>query len=127
MVAARFTDLAGASRFFDAGLVTYSHAAKRELLGVQAATLAEHGAVSQAVVLEMLEGALRPGGAALAITGIAGPGGGTSEKPVGTVWIAAGAGSKRASRRYQLGDDRASVREASVIAALEMLQSVLGG
>lgn len=127
LVAARFTDLAGASRFFDAGLVTYSDAAKRELLGVQAATLAEHGAVSRAVVLEMLEGALRPGGAAVAITGIAGPEGGTEDKPVGTVWIAAGAGSQRAARRFHFPAGRGEVRAAAVTAALEMLESMLEG
>jgi nicotinamide-nucleotide amidase len=126
MVAARFTDLPGASRFFDAGLVTYSDAAKRDLLGVQAATLDAHGAVSRDVVMEMLEGALRPGGAAVAITGIAGPEGGTEDKPVGTVWIAAGVGSKRAARRFHFPEDRAAVRESSVVAALEMLEAILG-
>lgn len=126
MVAARFTDLPGASRFFDAGLVTYSDAAKRDLLGVQGSTLDEHGAVSRDVVMEMLEGALRPGGAAVAITGVAGPDGGSDEKPVGTVWIAAGVGSKRAARRFQFPEDRAAVRASSVTAALEMLEAILG-
>jgi nicotinamide-nucleotide amidase len=125
LVAARFTDLPGASRFFDAGLVTYSDAAKRELLGVQQATLTEHGAVSKAVAMEMLEGAVRPGGAAVAITGVAGPDGGTEDKPVGTVWIAAGAGSERAVRRFQFPEGRGEIRAAAVTAALEMLESML--
>lgn len=125
MVAARFTDREGASRFFELGLVTYSDGAKQELLGVRPTTLAAHGAVSEAVVGEMLEGALRHGDAALAITGIAGPGGGTPEKPVGTVWIGAGVGPARELRRFHFPGDRARVREASVSAALELLESLL--
>ncbi len=125
LLAAAFTDRAGASRFFRAGLVTYSDQAKQELLGVRAATLASHGAVSEEVVREMLDGALRSGDIAAAITGVAGPGGGTAEKPVGTVWIAAGTRSRGVARRYRFEGDRAAIRAASVSAALELIGSVL--
>lgn len=125
MVAARFTDRPGASRFFELGLVTYSDAAKQALLGVRPASLAADGAVSRAVAGEMLDGALRHADAGLAITGVAGPGGGTREKPVGTVWIAAGVGSRREVRRFHFEGDRARIREASVSAALELLESLL--
>lgn len=127
LLAARFTDRPGASRFFEAGYVTYSDAAKQELLGVRSTTISDHGAVSEAVAGEMMEGALRCADAALAVTGIAGPGGGTAEKPVGTVWIAAGLGGARAIRRFRFDGDRSRVREASVTAAVALLESLLGG
>lgn len=127
MLAARFTDRPGASRFFYAGFVTYSDTAKQKLLGVDPATIADHGAVSEAVVGEMMEGALRGVDAALAVTGIAGPGGGTAEKPVGTVWIGAGVGRARVIRQFQFDGDRSRVREASVTAAVELLESLLEG
>jgi nicotinamide-nucleotide amidase len=90
LVANRLTNVAGASEVFGWGLVTYANEAKERLLGVSASDLAGHGAVSEPVVRAMAEGALRASGAdyALAVTGVAGPGGGTAEKPVGTVWIA---------------------------------------
>lgn len=125
MVAARFTDRPGASRFFDLGLVTYSDRAKQELLGVPPATIAGHGAVSEAVVRAMLEGALQRADAAIAVTGIAGPGGGTAEKPVGTVWVAAGVQAIRDARRYDFDGHRRRVRVASVTAAVELLLSLL--
>lgn len=125
MVAARLTDSPGASEFFALGLVTYSDTAKQELLGVRPASLATHGAVSETVASEMLGGALRHADAALAITGVAGPGGGSEEKPVGTVWIAAGIGEDRRVRRFHFEGDRGSIREASVTAALELLESLL--
>lgn len=125
MVAARFTDRPGASRFFELGLVTYSDRAKQELLGVHPATIAGHGAVSEAVVREMLEGALQRADAAIAVTGIAGPGGGTAEKPVGTVWVAAGVLAAREARRFDFDGDRRRVRVASVTAAVELLLSLL--
>lgn len=127
LLAARFTDRPGASRFFEVGFVTYSDAAKQELLGVRPATVSGHGAVSEAVVAEMLAGALRGADAAIAVTGIAGPGGGTAGKPVGTVWIAAGLGTARAVRRFRFDGDRSRVREVSVIAAVELLESLLKG
>lgn len=127
LLAARFTDRPGASRFFEAGFVTYSDAAKQRVLGVRPATLSDHGAVSEAVAGEMVEGALRDADAALAVTGIAGPGGGTADKPVGTVWIAAGVGGARAIRRFRFDGDRSRVRDASVDAAVELLESLLDG
>jgi nicotinamide-nucleotide amidase len=103
LVATLLTEVPGASAVFEAGWVTYANRIKQHALGVQEATLATHGAVSEACALEMAAGALREGGAeyALAVSGIAGPDGGTPEKPVGTVWIAWGtAGTLRARELY---------------------------
>ena len=127
MVAARLTDRPGASRFLEAGLVTYSNAAKESVLGVRPETLERHGAVSGAVAEEMLAGARRVtgAGAAVAITGVAGPGGGTAEKPVGTVWIGAAVADAVQVRRFRFDGDRAAVRDASVAAALELLLELL--
>ncbi|TDM05801.1 MAG: damage-inducible protein CinA [Ideonella sp. MAG2] len=90
LIAAACTELAGSSDWFDRGFVTYSNAAKTELLGVPAALIEQHGAVSEPVARAMAEGALVRSAAqwALAVTGIAGPSGGSAEKPVGTVWLA---------------------------------------
>lgn len=89
MIASALTDLAGSSAWFGYGFVTYSNEAKQALLGVSVESLRRHGAVSEAVVREMAAGARAKSGAAwsLAVSGIAGPGGGTAEKPVGTVWV----------------------------------------
>lgn len=127
MLAARLTDRAGASRFLLAGLVTYSNDSKQALLGVPADALASFGAVSEAVARAMAEGARQRIGAsaAVAVTGIAGPGGGTPEKPVGTVWISACVRDRSATRRFQFEGGRERIREASVVAALEMLESLL--
>lgn len=127
MLAARITDRPGAGRFLAGGLVTYSDAMKTRLLGVSPDTLAAHGAVSEPVVREMLAGALREcqADAALAITGIAGPEGGTAEKPVGTVWIAAAVPAGQRAVPYRFHGDRAAVRVAAVGAALEMLDQML--
>ncbi len=125
MLAAGFTDLPGASRFLQAGFVTYSDRAKREMLGVRPATIASHGAVSEPVVREMLSGALRSADMAAAITGVAGPDGGTAEKPVGTVWVAVGTSSEHIARRFLFEGGRAAIRAASVSAALELLGAML--
>lgn len=121
-VAQAVTAIAGSSQWFDRGFVTYSNAAKQDMLGVQAATLAEHGAVSEATVREMVAGTLARSRAdlALAISGIAGPTGGSAAKPVGTVWIAWGLrqGAQRA-QRFHFDGDRAEVRRQSVLAALQ--------
>jgi nicotinamide-nucleotide amidase len=122
-VAAALTDLAGSSAWFDRGFVTYSNQAKQEMLGVSAETLAKFGAVSRETVTEMARGALLHSGAQLsvAISGIAGPGGGTPDKPVGTVWIAwATPGLVDAVWRHLPGD-RAAVRAAAVDVALHGL------
>lgn len=90
LIAKLCTDLSGSSQWFERGLVTYSNGAKQDLLGVPAAVLEQHGAVSQACALAMVQGLLHssPAHWGVAVTGIAGPGGGSAEKPVGTVWLA---------------------------------------
>lgn len=130
LVAAACTSLAGSSEWFERGLVTYSNAAKTELLGVPAALIEAHGAVSEEVARAMAEGALACSlaGYAVAITGVAGPGGGTPAKPVGTVWLAASRrhGPTR-SVRLQADGDRAAVRAQSVRRALELLLETVDG
>jgi nicotinamide-nucleotide amidase len=127
LLTARLTDPAGASRFLVGGAVSYADEAKVSLLGVKPETLAAYGAVSEQVAREMAEGASAAVGAEMgvAITGVAGPGGGTAEKPVGTVWIAATLEGATRAERHQFGGDRAMVRERSVQAALELLDSLL--
>lgn len=128
MVAAAITDVAGSSAVFETGLVTYSNEAKARLLGVPAELLERHGAVSNEVAVAMAEGARRAAGADLAvsITGIAGPGGGSKEKPVGLVHFACASrlGTVHAEHRFgELG--RATVRLASAATALGMLDAAL--
>lgn len=127
MLAAALTAIPGASDVFWGGMISYDDAAKTRLLGVRRDTLAEHGAVSEAVVIEMAEGVRARSDTtwSLAITGIAGPGGGTPDKPVGTVWIAL-AGPRTAAYRYSFSGDREAVRRASVRKALELLSANLG-
>ena len=118
------TDLAGSSGWFERGLVTYSNAAKQELLGVSAQTLNQYGAVSEQTVQEMVLGILRHSHAqwGLAISGIAGPGGGSADKPTGTVWIAwAGPGGWLIKRSYRFDGDRDEVRRQAVETALRVL------
>lgn len=131
MIAAACTDLAGSSNWFERGFVTYSNAAKTEMLGVDAALIAQHGAVSDAVVRAMAAGALARSHAqvAVAVTGVAGPGGGSVEKLVGTVWLGfafggALAGQVYAERQHFPGD-RAAVRAATVQHALRRLTELL--
>ncbi|UCE30886.1 MAG: nicotinamide-nucleotide amidohydrolase family protein [Burkholderiales bacterium] len=121
-IARALTETAGSSAWFDRGLVTYSNAAKQELLGVRASTLQSHGAVSGETVTEMVLGAL--GGArdrlALAVTGVAGPDGGSPDKPVGTVWFGwALAGRVPLVRMHRVPGDRRQVRLRSALLALE--------
>jgi nicotinamide-nucleotide amidase len=126
-VAEAVTATAGSSAWFDRGFITYSNEAKQEVLGVSAQTLARHGAVSEATAREMALGALGRSKCtlALSVTGIAGPGGGTREKPVGTVCFAwAKAGSVRTETQRFAGD-RESVRRQSVLRALEGLLEFL--
>jgi len=119
-IAAALTEVAGSSAWFDRGFVTYSNRSKQEMLGVSLDTLTTHGAVSREVALEMVRGALLYSDAQLsvAVTGIAGPGGGTRQKPVGTVWIAWASeqGENAVCERFDGG--RAAVRSATVDAAL---------
>ncbi len=123
MVAAACTDLAGSSGWFERGFVTYSNAAKTQMLGVDAQLIASQGAVSEPVARAMAEGALQHSGAqlALAITGVAGPGGGTDAKPVGMVWFAfAGPWGVHSAMQHFTGD-RAAVRQAAASYALRQL------
>ncbi|AHM75538.1 nicotinamide-nucleotide amidase [Yersinia hibernica] len=123
-VAKALTDIAGSSAYFDRGFVTYSNAAKHDLLGVKESTLSEHGAVSEAVVREMALGALRAANAdfAVSISGVAGPDGGTAEKPVGTVWFAfvSHDGQILVSQQLFYGD-RDDVRLQAAVFALQTL------
>jgi len=120
--AAAITDVPGSSEWFECGFVTYSNRAKRELLGVSEATLAQHGAVSEETVRAMAAGALKRSGAdlAVAISGIAGPAGGTADKPVGTVWIAwlSREGRFSQTKRELLAGDRRHIRRQAVGIAL---------
>ena len=124
LVAGAITDVAGSSEWFERGFVTYSNAAKGEMLGVARAVLGQYGAVSEPVARAMAEGALARSSAdcAVSITGVAGPGGGTAAKPVGMVcfaWAGRGLPTRVATRHFP--GDRAAVRAASVEAALEGL------
>jgi len=121
-VAQAVTEIAGSSAWFERGFVTYSNLSKQQMLGVLDATLDRYGAVSEAVVREMVEGALHHSHAqvTLAVSGIAGPGGGTQDKPVGTVWFAWGMrhGAIHA-QRHQLAGNRSEVRAQAVRIALQ--------
>jgi nicotinamide-nucleotide amidase len=126
-IAKALTDVPGSSQWFECGYVTYSDAAKMRDLGVAASTLAENGAVSEQTAREMAAGALRVPGvsAALSVTGIAGPDGGTPAKPVGTVWLCAAVrhegGIEVIAELSHFPGDRAAVRLRSVQHALELL------
>ena len=124
LIAAACTAVAGSSDWFERGFVTYSNEAKKELLGVDAALIAANGAVSREIAQAMAEGALARSHAelAVAVTGIAGPGGGAPGKPVGTVWLAVAArGGSTETERLNLSGDRASIREQTVQHALQRL------
>lgn len=129
-VAKVVTDVPGSSGWFERGVITYSNAAKAELLGVPRALLEAHGAVSEPVARAMAEGALAASRAhlAVAVSGIAGPGGGTPDKPVGTVWLAwAQRDGRLRTRRERFPGDREAVRRQTVRAALEGLLDALRG
>jgi len=130
MVAAALTDIAGASAVLDRGVVTYSNAAKTDLLGVSEAILIAHGAVSEETAAAMADGALRAApqaGIAIAITGIAGPGGGTVEKPVGLVWFGlAVRGGRTTTAHHVFAGDRAAVRHRAAATALSMMRDGIG-
>jgi nicotinamide-nucleotide amidase len=128
LVAGALTEIAGSSAVVLCGFVTYSNEAKQSMLGVPAETLAAHGAVSRPTAQAMAEGALAhcPADLAVAITGVAGPGGGSAEKPVGLVHFAAAArAGARIAHEQRYGDiGRAAVRHASVLEALAMLEEL---
>lgn len=127
LIAAALTAIPGSSASVLAGFVTYSNAAKTRMLGVQAAMLDAHGAVSEAVARAMVEGALRESGAdiALACTGVAGPGGGSPAKPVGLVWMGAGRAGRILAEHRIFPGDRAAIRAATVRHCFAMAQSLL--
>ena len=127
MIAAACTDLAGSSAWFERGFVTYSNAAKTELLGVDAALIAQHGAVSEPVARAMAFGAIRHSQAqvSVAVTGVAGPSGGSVDKPVGTVWFGFSVAGTLTSERMLFDGDRAAVRAATVDHAVGKLLTLL--
>ena len=120
MIAAACTDLAGSSQWFERGFVTYSNAAKTELLGVPAALIAQHGAVSEPVARAMATGAVARSHAqvAVAVTGVAGPTGGSADKPVGMVWFGWSTDGVVTTEMRRFAGDRAAVRQATLAHAL---------
>ncbi|PPU78664.1 MULTISPECIES: CinA family protein [Xanthomonas] len=127
-IAKAMTDIAGSSDWFDCGIVAYSYEAKQALLRVRPQTLEVHGAVSRETVIEMVSGALvgSGGSIAVAVTGIAGPGGGSEGKPVGTVWIGwKRRGGYATAQLCQFDGDRDAVRRQTVVAALGGLSALL--
>ena len=126
-VAQVITSVPGSSQWFERGFVTYSNAAKEEMLGVERATLERHGAVSEETAREMALGALRhsPGAVAVAITGVAGPSGGTPAKPVGLVCFAWATRSETRIESRHFAGDRESVRRQSVVHALQGVLELL--
>lgn len=128
MIAAAFTDIAGSSDVFDRGFVTYSNEAKMEMLGVAAETLDEYGAVSEETAISMVEGAMLNSRAAIAVavTGIAGPTGGTEVKPVGLVWFATSyQKAVYAQKRHFEDRGRAFIRQEACRTAMELLRDRL--
>ena len=127
-IASVITSVAGSSAWFEQGLITYSNGAKQQQLNVDNALLIEHGAVSEAVVRAMAEGACRKANAnvGIAVSGIAGPGGGLPDKPVGTVWLAwAIQDAATITKCYQFKGERDAVRAQAVTAAISELNKVL--
>jgi nicotinamide-nucleotide amidase len=129
MIAAACTDLAGSSLWFERGFVTYSNSAKTEMLGVDAQQIANEGAVSEAVARAMAQGAVDHARTqvAVAVTGVAGPSGGSAAKPVGTVWFAWNVAGSTTSEVMHFDGDRAAVRSATVLHALQRLLTLLKG
>ncbi len=128
MVAAAVTDLAGSSDVFDRGFVTYSNEAKQDMLGVAASVINQHGAVSEECAKAMAEGALQnsKAGIAISITGIAGPSGGSNEKPVGLVWFGYGLKDEKIqTKKHFFEGNRAEIRSQATKKALELLIEIL--
>jgi nicotinamide-nucleotide amidase len=127
LIAGACTDLSGSSNWFERGFVTYSNAAKTELLGVDPALIAAEGAVSEPVARAMAEGAVARSRAqvAVAVTGVAGPNGGSAEKPVVTVWFGWSVQGRVRTERRRFDGDRAAVRAATVHHALQTLLTLL--
>ncbi len=129
LVAHRVTEVPGASSYFERGLVVYSNPAKVELLGVPEGLLATHGAVSEPCARAMLQGLFErtPARLAAAVTGIAGPAGGTPEKPVGTVWVAWGRPGAVRAERLNLAGSRSEIKAAAADRVLELLAAAAEG
>lgn len=129
LIAASLVGIAGASEVFGAGFVTYANEAKERLLGVSHETLQRYGAVSEQTAREMAEGAAREGRAetSIATTGIAGPGGGSAEKPVGLVFIGSCAFGKVQVKEYRFSGNREEIRQAAALAGLKQLRDMLSG
>jgi nicotinamide-nucleotide amidase len=127
LIAAACTDLSGSSNWFERGFVTYSNAAKSEMLGVDAALISQHGAVSEVVARAMAFGAIRHSHAqvSVAVTGVAGPTGGSVDKPVGTVWFGFQVDGQLTSETRRFEGDRAAVRQATVQHALTRLLQLI--
>jgi nicotinamide-nucleotide amidase len=127
MISAACTDLAGSSNWFERGFVTYSNEAKTELLGVDTALIEAHGAVSEQVARAMAFGAIRHSKAqvSVAVTGVAGPSGGSAAKPVGTVWFGFSVQGSLHSEMQHFAGDRAAVRQQTVLHALQTLTRLL--
>ena len=129
LVASRITDVPGSSAYFLGGVVAYSYEAKAELLGVSWETLNGHGAVSRETVIEMARGArkLYRADIAVSVSGIAGPGGGTTDKPVGTVWVGLSTSSGEEARHFIWDADRVGNKSLSADAALQFILDYLEG
>jgi PncC family amidohydrolase len=129
LLAAKITNVPGSSDYFDRGIVTYSNQAKSQILGVPEEVIAKHGAVSSQVAEAMAKGAVKISGAdvGIGITGIAGPTGGTPEKPVGLVYVSLANKQKAWVEKFLFGDDRQIIRERSSYAALNMIRLHLSG
>jgi nicotinamide-nucleotide amidase len=130
LIAGALTSIAGSSDVVDRGFVTYSNAAKSEMLGVPEVMIAAHGAVSAEVAAAMAQGAVARSRAAIgvSVTGIAGPGGGTAEKPVGLVWFGvAGEGGRTETAQLVFPGDRTAIRAATVVHALSLLRAWADG
>ena len=127
LIAKTLTDLAGSSDWFECGFVTYSNRSKTGMIGVPESVIDEYGAVSEAVATAMANGALSNGEAqiAIAVTGVAGPGGGSADKPVGTVWIAVASEKQAIAKKHLFAGDREAIRNATMLSAIEMLLQVL--
>ena len=127
LIAAACTELSGSSNWFERGFVTYSNAAKTEMLGVAPEQIGQHGAVSEVVARAMAFGAIRHSQArvSVAVTGVAGPTGGSSEKPVGTVWFGFQVDGRLSSETRRFDGDRAAIRAATVDHALRRLLELL--
>ncbi len=127
LIAQKITSVPGASECFDCGVVTYSNQQKQKLLGVSSETLEKFGAVSEETALQMCEGVKRLANSdfGISVTGIAGPGGGTPDKPVGTVWIGICGKNIHKAQKFLFAGDRNQVRESTANAALEMVKEAI--